>query len=68
MAEVDLREVTQQIVDEPFELSHCGGILHTGEVVGSIHTPPTIHINDLAFQLINRAQVSPKKTPPAKHG
>jgi hypothetical protein len=41
MAEVDLRRVTQQNVDEPFELSHCGESIRTGEVVGSIPTAPT---------------------------
>ena len=43
-------------------------LLHKGEVVGSIPTAPTIHINELASQLFSPAQVSPKKTRASKYG
>jgi hypothetical protein len=35
--------------------------LHTGEVVGSIPTAPTIDINGLAVRVSDPAHVSPKK-------
>jgi hypothetical protein len=35
--------------------------LHTGEVVGSIPTAPTIEINTLDFLSFDRAHVSPMK-------
>jgi hypothetical protein len=42
-----------------------GNALHTGEVVGSIPTAPTIDINSLGLAIVNCAHVSPKKHPAA---
>jgi hypothetical protein len=36
--------------------------LHTGEVVGSIPTAPTINVKDLAGPALERAHVSPMKS------